>query len=265
MARKRMIDPSIWGNEDFAKLSYFSRLVFIGLFSNADDEGRGRANAAFLKSAIFPYDDSLRVADIEKSLNEIAANMSATFYTHDEKEYYAFDHWSDWQKIDRATPSKIPPPKTAHHIIRRTLDEGSTNTRRGLDANRTEKNKNKKLKEQDTLCAYAGDDKELQKALEDFEQMRRQIKKPMTERAKQLLCGSLDKLAAQGENLVECINQSVLHNWQTVYPVKKEAAGVAKIRTGFEVYNSGRYDYDEIDELAREKLKKMIKKDGQNV
>ena len=240
MARKRMIDPSIWQSEDFSKLSYFSRLVFIGLFSNADDEGRGRANPAFLKSAIFPYDEGLRVADIEKSLNEIAAHMSTTFYTHDEKEYYIFDHWADWQKIDRATQSKFPPPEDGNIVrrrldegstnTRRRIDEGSTNTRRGLAPNRKEKEQEQKekLKEQETLRAYADGDSELLHALLDFEAMRKAIKKPLTERAKQLLCNSLDKLAQQGENRVACLNQSILHNWQAVYPVKQEAKAEEK-------------------------------------
>lgn len=263
MARKRMIDPSIWQSEDFSKLSYFSRLVFIGLFSNADDEGRGRANPAFLKSAIFPYDDGLRVADIEKSLNEIAAHMSTTFYTHDEKEYYTFDHWADWQKIDRATQSKFPAPEDGN-IVRRRLDEGSTNTRRGLAPNRKEKEQEQKekLKEQETLRAYADGDTELLHALLDFEAMRKAIKKPLTERAKQLLCNSLDKLAQQGENRVACLNQSILHNWQAVYAVKQEEKNAGNARTSFDVYNSGRYDYDEIEALARQKLQQAIGKDG---
>ena len=42
MARKRMIDPNIWDSEDFSKLSILGRLLFIGMFSNADDEGRGK-------------------------------------------------------------------------------------------------------------------------------------------------------------------------------------------------------------------------------
>ena len=229
MARKRMIDPSIWQSEDFSKLSYFSRLVFIGLFSNADDEGRGRANPAFLKSAIFPYDDGLRVADIEKSLNEIAAYMSTTFYTHDEKEYYIFDHWADWQKIDRATQSKIPLPEEGN-ITRRVLDECSTNPRRVLEPNRNrkEKEQKEKLKEQETLRAYADGDSELLQALLDFEAMRKAIKKPLTERAKQLLCTSLDKLLQKGEDRVACLNQSILHNWQAVYPVKQETQSEEK-------------------------------------
>lgn len=54
MARKRMIDPNIWDSEDFGKLSDLSKLVFIGLFSLADDEGRGRCNPGYLKSKLFP-------------------------------------------------------------------------------------------------------------------------------------------------------------------------------------------------------------------
>ena len=111
MARKRMIDPGIWGSEDFSKLSTLAKLVFIGLFSNADDEGRGRAKAAYIKSTLFPYDDDkeMPATNIDKALSEIASNMSVTFYLHGENEYYSLDKWEDWQVINRPTPSKIPP------------------------------------------------------------------------------------------------------------------------------------------------------------
>lgn len=112
MARRRMIDPNIWQSEDFAELSLLAKLVFIGMFSNADDEGRGKAKAAYLKSIIFPYDDGLRVADIEKSLSEIAAKMSVTLYDHDGKQYYLFNSWSKWQRVDKPQPSKIPLPES---------------------------------------------------------------------------------------------------------------------------------------------------------
>ena len=108
MARKRMIDPSIWGSEDFSHLSTLAKLVFIGLFSNADDEGRGRAKPVYIKSILFPYDEQMRVTDIEKSLQEIAAHMSITFYAHDGTEYYSLDNWTEWQKVEKPTLSRIP-------------------------------------------------------------------------------------------------------------------------------------------------------------
>ena len=76
MARKRMVDPNIWQSEDFNSLPLLGRLLFIGMFSNADDEGRGVANPVFLRSMVFPYDESIRGADIEKALSEIGSKMA---------------------------------------------------------------------------------------------------------------------------------------------------------------------------------------------
>ena len=145
MARKRMIDPNIWASEDFSKLSTLAKLVFIGMFSNADDEGRGRAKPAYLKSIIFPYDDGIRIIDIDKTLSEIGSNMSVTFYSNNGNDYYALDNWLKWQKVDRPTLSTIPALDENSTIIRRTLDECSTNARRTfapniIEQNRIEKN-----------------------------------------------------------------------------------------------------------------------------
>lgn len=141
MARKRMISPEIWQSEDFSKLSILARLTFIGLFSNADDEGRGRAKAAYLKSIIYPYDEGMRVADIDKALSEIAQNMSVTFYTHDGNEYYFLDNWCAWQKVEKPQTSKIPALSDRKNIIRRLINEESENVRRLVPPNRIEENR----------------------------------------------------------------------------------------------------------------------------
>ena len=108
MARKRMIDPSIWQSEDFGKLSNLAKIVFIGLFSLADDEGRGRANPMYLKSNLFPYNEDMRSADIEKALLEISSNMSVIFYSCDGSSYYSLLSWYTFQKIEKPTNSKLP-------------------------------------------------------------------------------------------------------------------------------------------------------------
>jgi hypothetical protein len=87
-------------------------MVFIGLFSVADDEGKGRSKPVYVKSTIFPYDEDLRVSDIEKALSEIGTKMSVTFYSHGGNEYYRLDHWAQWQRVDKPTPSKIPDPES---------------------------------------------------------------------------------------------------------------------------------------------------------
>jgi hypothetical protein len=109
MARRRMIDPNFWDSEDVSRLSMFARLMFIGMVSNADDSGRGRANTNYLKSVIFPYDD-IRVAEVDKALSEISHNTSVVVYEVARSKYYAFTNWERWQKVDHPTQSVIPPP-----------------------------------------------------------------------------------------------------------------------------------------------------------
>lgn len=146
MARKRMIDPNIWQSEDFGKLSTLGKLIFIGLFSLADDEGRGRSNPVYLKSTLFPYEEGIRSTDIDKTLSEISSNMSVIFYSCDGSSYYSLYNWNAWQKIDRPTESKIP--EYDEKTMQRLFDEHSTSPRRVIAPNRKEDNikENKKNK-----------------------------------------------------------------------------------------------------------------------
>lgn len=109
MARRRMIDPNFWQSEDISNLSIFSRLLFIGMFSNADDEGRGRANINYLRSSIFPYDD-ITTKQVEAALEEIATHTSITLYVVEGNQYYLFQNWSKWQRVDKPKSSLIPLP-----------------------------------------------------------------------------------------------------------------------------------------------------------
>lgn len=129
MARKRMIDPGIWTSEDFSNLSMLARLIWVGLISNADDEGRGKANTAYLKSQLFPYDDELSLKKIDTALKEIEATMSIKFYEVEGKKYYQLTKWQKFQTINRPTPSQIPQPKSeTSKEIHTQITEHSLNT-----------------------------------------------------------------------------------------------------------------------------------------
>lgn len=129
MARKRMIDPGIWLSEDFGTLSTLGKLIFIGLFSNADDEGRGKASPAYIKAVLFPYND-LRIADIEKTLLEISSKMSVIFYTFNGNKYYTLTSWHTFQKIDKPKESQIPEFDPTDTTFQLTFGDSSTIIRR---------------------------------------------------------------------------------------------------------------------------------------
>jgi len=112
MARKRMIDPGIWTDEGFIELTSNSRLLFIGIISNADDEGRGLGSAKSLKAQVFPADE-LMVPAVEQMKTELARHLHVVFYKVGGVEYYQLDKWYDYQSIDHSRPSAFPGPDCA--------------------------------------------------------------------------------------------------------------------------------------------------------
>lgn len=60
--------------------------------------------------------------------------------------------------------------------------------------------------------------------LQGFVDMRRSIKKPMTARAVELLWAELQRLSSVPEEQCAILDQSILHSWQSVYPLKDEKA-----------------------------------------
>lgn len=234
MARKRMIDPNIWQSEDFSNLSTLAKLVFIGLFSNADDKGRGRAKAAYIKSILFPYDEGMRVIDVDKTLSEIASNMSVTFYLHDDSEYYSLDKWSKWQKIDKPTDSILPGIDDHSTIIRRTLDESSSINRIVFSPNRIEENRIEKEKKETRAHAKSPpatcDDLQslepkVQEAFGEYIKARVKLKRQMTPHAVSLAVKKLRSLAGDDPDLqVAHIDQAIEHGWLSFYPLNNNSA-----------------------------------------
>lgn len=56
----------------------------------------------------------------------------------------------------------------------------------------------------------------------DYCEMRARLKKPLTERAKQLVIGDLEKLKEAGDNPNDVLNQSVKNSWQGVFALKQK-------------------------------------------
>lgn len=72
-----------------------------------------------------------------------------------------------------------------------------------------------------TLIEGYTDNAELQDALMEFAKMRKMIKKPLTQRAMELLFNKLDKMATDDDTKVEILNQSIMNNWQGVFELKE--------------------------------------------
>ena len=112
MARKRIIDPGLWHDEGFLELGLPARLLFIALFSLADDSGRGGASTKTLGHLVFAG-DGYSDTEIEGFKAEIARNVRCVFYEAEGRPCYQLTKWDKWQKVRFPSPSNIPPMPTS--------------------------------------------------------------------------------------------------------------------------------------------------------
>lgn len=96
-------------DEKVCALSRDARELFNGLITYADDEGRFRARRSEIVGHIFPNDDDAP-AILDQWIGEIKDGGMILFYISDGTPYGAFRNWAKHQKINRPTPSDLPPP-----------------------------------------------------------------------------------------------------------------------------------------------------------
>jgi len=98
MARNRMIKVEFWADEKVAKCNFIARLLFIGSWNFADDSGVCRANSAYLRNNILPY-DSVSIKQIDEALLQLEENGLISFGEHKGEKYFLINNFLKHQKI----------------------------------------------------------------------------------------------------------------------------------------------------------------------
>lgn len=102
------------------------------------------------------------------------------------------------------------------------------NTKESITEELNTKDKKKERKKEknhnyDEQIEEYTENEELKNAIRAFIQMRAMIKKPLTEYAMKLMLNNLDKLANDDNTKIAILNQSIMHNWQGVFPLKGDS------------------------------------------
>lgn len=126
MARKRMIDPEFFLDEDLSKASPEARLLYIGTWGLADDN-----NATFpdrpdwIKAQVFPYEN----VDTRRLLDELSMLGKLVLFEENGKKYWHIKNFFKHQRVDRPSKEKYPAFTSSNRKGASTLDEGSTRAR----------------------------------------------------------------------------------------------------------------------------------------
>ena len=118
MARIRTIKPEFWEDEKLAKLPVQARLLFIGTWNFADDNGVLLANPVLMKSHIFPYED-IGISTISEWIDMLVENGMLIRTTYNGKDYLVIRKFLIHQKINRKSIRiNIPLP-----VVLQVIDE----------------------------------------------------------------------------------------------------------------------------------------------
>jgi len=100
---------------------------------------------------------------------------------------------------------------------------------------------------------------DLRQALRDYSQMRNKIKAPLTERAVTLLLNKLDALASTDDLKIKLLEQAIMSNWKSVYPLKEEKQDKPKQGKPNKFHNFIQSDDNQdLEAMARKRFEKLI-------
>lgn len=121
MARIRSIKPDFFFDEEIASLPFEYRLLFIGLWPQADKAGRLEDRPVMLKAKIFPYDE----VDVSKGLQALSKKFIQR-YEWGGKRFIQINTWEKHQRCPTSEPDSIiqGPGATKENILKRQNSSG---------------------------------------------------------------------------------------------------------------------------------------------
>jgi hypothetical protein len=109
VARIRTVKPELFTSERCAECSVTAVMTFIGLFTQADDHGRHRDNAAIIAGVLWPLRSEHTPVHVEDDLQQLAdAGLICRYTGCDGKRYLHIVGWYEHQKIDKRGQSRLP-------------------------------------------------------------------------------------------------------------------------------------------------------------
>ena len=105
MPRIRSVKPEFFRDPKMGRMSVEARLLYIGLWTEADDNGNGRGEVAYLKGALFAYDST----DVSEALKELQDAGRVVPYFADGELYYHLPNFCKHQPKSTGKRTRVFP------------------------------------------------------------------------------------------------------------------------------------------------------------
>ena len=150
--------------------------------------------------------------------NDMEVERSCTKYSRTAKQIISDIVEIAEQKNDSLTDNQID------RQVNRQVDSEPITLINKTKRNKTIKEKNKKEIASDLYDVLNANviDSDIKNTLVEFIKMRKSNKKPLTARGLELIIKKLDKLTEKKLEKIEILNNSIMNNWQGVFPLSEE-------------------------------------------
>lgn len=204
-------------------------LIWVMLLTMA---GRCNASGMIFLTENIPYTPKMLADELgfEESTVHIALKALEQFnMIVTDGNFFSISGWEEYQNVDRMEEireyNRIAKQKSRakRKLLEDVNDMSMTSQRcQDTDIDKEKDLEGEKRKKKKPSVYYPLDDK-LNKAFADYVEMRKQIKKPLTERAIELAQKKLEELS-KGDNDVSILilEQSVMNCWQGLFPLKED-------------------------------------------
>lgn len=257
MARIRTIKPGFFRHEGLFELEKRTglpvRLAFAGLWTSCDRQGRFEWLPRTLKLDCLPHDE----VDFSRVLDALASRGSVVRYRVNDKDYGYIPSWQDHQFINNKEPNSIlPEPNEINELTRGERVANASESRGDKEGKGKDRERNRERKEKGaskTRDVILPDWMPLEE-WNNFLEYRKLNKKPLGKTAIDLNIKKLEKLRAQGEDPVECINEAIARGWLSFFPVnqKKEYPNGKQNRITNDIYDKVARDIERIEAGSKE-------------
>ena len=200
-------------------------LIWVMLLTMA---GRCNASGMIFLTENIPYTPKMLADELDFEENTVQLALNALEQLNmivTGNGFYTIAGWNEYQNIEGM--EKIREQNRIRKQRQREkekllLGDGNVMSR---DSHATDKDidKDKEKKKKKEIKVFS-DDAELNQAILAFMEFRKSIKKPMTDRAVELLINKLNGMTSYIPEQIEIINQSIVNGWQGVFPLKHEQA-----------------------------------------
>lgn len=108
MPRIRSLKPEHKTHRKIGPLTDRQYRLWIGMLTEADDEGRLVADPEQLRTLVFAYHPRVHSRDVQSALEALAAVGLIRLYLTRDTQYADFPSWQDHQRVSPPAPTKLP-------------------------------------------------------------------------------------------------------------------------------------------------------------